>query len=88
MKPGRCLRHRRSPIAAACFREVDILGVFRFANTYPAALALLSSGRLSNIHKLVTHRLPLERAAGEGGAFDLVMKGKDDKGQMVLKVVS
>ncbi len=78
----------RSPIAAACFREVDILGVFRFANTYPAALALLASGRLSNIHKLVTHRVPLERASGAGGAFDLVMKGKDDKGQMVLKVVS
>lgn len=42
------------PLAASCVREVSIHGVFRYANDYPAALALVSSGKF-NVKKLVTH---------------------------------
>lgn len=36
-------------------REVDILGVFRYRNTYPLCLDMLSSGRI-NVKPLITHR--------------------------------
>lgn len=72
------------PLSAAATREVDIQGCFRYANTYPTALALLSSGKLSNIEKLITHRFPLEASAR---AFELLSRGKDEDGNMVLKVM-
>ncbi|PWN54073.1 GroES-like protein [Violaceomyces palustris] len=34
------------PIGAAALREVDILGVFRYASTYPVALGMLAGGAL------------------------------------------
>lgn len=73
------------PLAAAALREVDILGVFRYANCYPTAIRLLaqSTGPLSNIEKIVTHRIPLQDAAS---AFELLAKGKDEKGIPVVKV--
>jgi L-iditol 2-dehydrogenase len=72
------------PLAAAAIREVDILGSFRYARTYPAALALLSSGKLRNVEKLITHRFPLEDTAQ---AFDVLARGEDDHGMMVIKIM-
>jgi len=72
------------PIAAAALREVDIFGSFRYANTYPAALSLLASGKLKNIERIITHRFPLEQAAH---AFELLARGKDEHGNLVLKVM-
>ncbi|EIN08313.1 GroES-like protein [Punctularia strigosozonata HHB-11173 SS5] len=72
------------PIAAAATREVDIRGSFRYANTYPTALALLASGKLANVDKLVTHRFALERTPE---AFELLARGKDESGRMVLKIM-
>ncbi|KAL1664895.1 chaperonin 10-like protein [Schizophyllum commune] len=72
------------PVAAAATREVDVLGSFRYANTYPEALALLGSGKLDKIEKLVTHRIPLKDAVS---AFELLAKGQDEQGNMALKVV-
>ncbi|KAJ7635029.1 chaperonin 10-like protein [Roridomyces roridus] len=72
------------PLSNAATREVDVLGSFRYANTYPAALSLLSSGALENVDALVTHRYKLSQA---DKAFELLARGRDSEGRMVLKVV-
>jgi L-iditol 2-dehydrogenase len=40
-------------------RELSMTGVFRYANTYPLALQLISSGAV-NVTDVITHRFPLE----------------------------
>lgn len=76
------------PLAAAALREVDIVGVFRYANCYPAAIRLFASGKLDEVAMaLVTHRVPLED--GER-AFRLAAnraKPGEDEGRVAVKVV-
>jgi L-iditol 2-dehydrogenase len=72
------------PLSTAALREVDIQGCFRYANTYPTALALLTSGKLKNVDKLVTHRFSLAQTAS---AFELLARGEDETGKMVLKIM-
>ncbi|KAI0251182.1 GroES-like protein [Lactifluus subvellereus] len=81
---GMGTRNTSLPLSAAALREVDIQGSFRYANTYPEALALLASGKLQNLDKLVTHRFSLSDTAH---AFDLLTRGVDERGDMVLKVM-
>lgn len=75
------------PISAASLKEVDLVGVFRYANTYPAAIELLSSNneRLPDISKLVTQRF--KGLSNIPAAFDMAGKVKDEQGNLVLKVV-
>jgi L-iditol 2-dehydrogenase len=40
-------------------RELLVTGVFRYANTYPLALHLISSGAI-NVTDVITHRFALE----------------------------
>ncbi|KAB8237268.1 hypothetical protein ETB97_001027 [Aspergillus alliaceus] len=74
------------PVGAAALREVDVIGVFRYdGHAYPAAIALMASGKFNRVEELVvTHRLPLED--GER-AFALAGKGVDEAGRPVVKVV-
>ena len=41
-------------------KELDILGVHRYANVFPTAIKLVSSGKI-DVKSLVTHVFPLER---------------------------
>jgi L-iditol 2-dehydrogenase len=40
-------------------RELSVTGVFRYANTYPLALQLISSGAV-NVTDVITHRFALQ----------------------------
>ncbi|KAI1102464.1 GroES-like protein [Jackrogersella minutella] len=75
------------PVMAASLKEVDLVGVFRYANTYRKAIDLLASGDplLPDVRKLVTQRFK-----GLGNipiAFDTAAKVKDEKGDLVIKVM-
>ncbi|KAH8158526.1 hypothetical protein CIB48_g9723 [Xylaria polymorpha] len=75
------------PISAASLKEVDLVGVFRYANTYPAAIELLGSKdeRLPDVGKLVTQRF--RGLSKIPAAFDMAGKVKDEQGNLVLKVM-
>ena len=75
------------PLSTAALREVDILGSFRYADTYPEALTILSSpsSKLrAMVGKLVTHRFELSDTKK---AFEMLAKGVDEKGELVLKIM-
>jgi L-iditol 2-dehydrogenase len=42
--------------------EIEVTGTFRYANTWPTAIALVASGRV-DLDRLVTSRHGLEQAA-------------------------
>ncbi|KAG9852768.1 sorbitol dehydrogenase-like protein, partial [Aureobasidium melanogenum] len=72
-------------ISSAALREVDLVGVFRYANTYPEGISLASSPSCPDLSKLVTHKFKgLDNAEQ---AFGMAGRTKDDKGDLVLKVV-
>ncbi|KAK0753631.1 chaperonin 10-like protein [Schizothecium vesticola] len=75
------------PISAASLREVDLVGVFRYANTYPRAIELLASGNplLPDLTKLVTHRFSGLDSIPK--AFEMAARVKDDDGNLVLKAM-
>lgn len=77
------------PLGAAALREVDIVGVFRYANTYQESIQIVLQAQKSpdgpDFSKLVTHRFT---GLGEAvKAFEMAGKTKDADGKLVLKVV-
>jgi L-iditol 2-dehydrogenase len=76
------------PLSAAHLREVDILGIFRYANTYPTGIRLLAGKgamKLPSLDDMVTHKFKgLDNAKQ---AFELASRTADDEGKLVLKVV-
>ncbi|KAK3486006.1 chaperonin 10-like protein [Neurospora hispaniola] len=80
------------PLSVAHLREIDILGVFRYANTYATGIRILCNQKgsdagftLPSLDDMVTHRFKgLENAKG---AFELASRTMDDEGNLVLKVV-
>jgi L-iditol 2-dehydrogenase len=75
------------PISAAALREVDIVGVSRYANTYPTGIEVVSKqgDDYPAFAKLVTHTYKGLESAVE--AFEMAGKTKDDNGKLVIKVV-
>jgi L-iditol 2-dehydrogenase len=55
-----------------CDNEIDIYGIFRYANTYPQGIRFLTAG-LPGIQSLITDRYDLEHA---GEALDRAMTNK------------
>ncbi|KAJ0159406.1 Sorbitol dehydrogenase [Colletotrichum tanaceti] len=75
------------PISAAALREVDFIGVFRYANTYPKAIDLIATKPkgLPALEKLFTHRFKGLKTIQD--AFGMAGKVKDESGNLVLKVL-
>lgn len=77
------------PLGAAALREVDIVGVFRYANTYQESIDIVLQAQKSTdgpvFSKLITHRFSgLDQAVQ---AFEMAGKTKDADGKLVLKVI-
>ena len=75
------------PLAAAALREVDLRGVFRYANTYGDAIRLVRERPVGvpDLEALVTHRFGgLDQAQA---AFEMAGRTADHDGNLVLKVV-
>ncbi|KAK9494167.1 chaperonin 10-like protein [Lipomyces doorenjongii] len=70
-------------IGSAATREVDIIGVFRYAGNYPDALAIVAEDG-ETVGKLVTHRIKLQDAVE---AFEIASTPVDKDGNLVLKVM-
>ena len=87
------------PIAAAAQREVDLIGVFRYASSYADGIEMIAAaneGRLwegapsaarplPDLKVMITHRFRGLTSVKE--AFDMAPKGTDDEGKLVLKVM-
>lgn len=75
------------PMSAAALREVDIIGVFRYANTYAKAIKLLADrpAAMPDLSPLVTHRF--KGIDNITKAFSMAGQVKDEEGKLVLKVV-
>ncbi|CAG4935932.1 unnamed protein product [Colias eurytheme] len=59
------------PLSGALLREVNIIGAYRLLNSYPSALAAVSTGRL-DLKSFITHHYPLNEAKE---AFELAKSG-------------
>ena len=76
------------PLGAAALREVDIIGLFRYANCYPAAIALFASGKLDGgAEALVTHRVPLKDGKKAFRLAANAAREGEDEGRVPVKVV-
>ena len=75
------------PISAAALREVDLCGVFRYANTYGEGIGIVrdKKANVPDLEALVTHRFRgLDNAQR---AFEMAVRTTDTEGNLVLKVV-
>lgn len=88
------------PLGAAALREVDVLGVFRYANMFPKAIRLLSSGALPShpIDLSASNQAPSKMGSIEAlvshtyplaqalQAFQTLRAGRSPDGKKVVKV--
>lgn len=74
-------------LSAAALREVDLVGVFRYANTYPDGIEVVmsKSPNAPDLSKLVTHKFKGLKSVPE--AFAMAGKTKEENGNLVLKVI-
>ena len=72
-------------LSAAHFKEVDIIGIFRYCNTYATGMKIIASGVLGDLDCMVTHRFSGLAASRE--AFETASKTTDENGNLILKVL-
>ncbi|KYH42088.1 MAG: alcohol dehydrogenase [Candidatus Bathyarchaeota archaeon B26-2] len=70
------------PLAETITKELDVLGVFRYANIFPTAVRCVSSGRIE-VKSLITHKFPLERIV-EGFETHIKKIGNPMKVQIII----
>lgn len=76
------------PISAAALREVDLVGIWRYADCYPRGIELMQragKGGVPDVRKLITHHFRGLDQSLE--AFDMAAKTCDPNGNLVIKVV-
>lgn len=78
------------PIAAAARREVDLAGIWRYADTYPASIELMGrSGQgvsaIPDLSSMITHKFQGLELVPD--AFEVAAKSSDAQGNLVVKVV-
>ena len=64
----------RLALCAAAAQEIDIIGSFRYANTYPLCTSLMASKRV-DVTPLITHRFGWSASQLHAG-FDAAASGK------------
>lgn len=69
------------PLVIAGMHEVDIRGIYCYANCYPTAISLVASGRI-NVKPLVTHRYKLGDALK---AFETCKNQSDGSIKIIIK---
>jgi L-iditol 2-dehydrogenase len=67
------------PVMEILEKELDIKGVFRYANAYPSAIELVSRG-VVDLASLVTHRFPLSQ-------LDDALRFSDEHQDKTIKVI-
>jgi L-iditol 2-dehydrogenase len=70
------------PMSTVGVRELDVLGCFRYANTYPLCLSLLEAKKI-NIEPLVTHRFGFS-AEDVAKGFDTALRSAETKAIKVM----
>lgn len=77
------------PVSAAVLREVDLVGVWRYANCYPRGLEIMErcvrDRSVPDLRSLVTHSYDGLESVPE--AFSMAERTSDDTGALVVKVV-
>ena len=75
------------PLSAAAHREIDIIGTFRYANTYPQAIEFVAGNQdlVPPVEKIITHSFHGLDSVQQ--AFDMAARTTDEAGKLVLKVV-
>lgn len=63
-------------------KELTIKGLFRYANTYPTAISLVSSGRI-DLKPLITHIFPLEQIHK---AFKIASEKSEDAIKVIIRI--
>jgi len=70
------------PLFEAADKEIDLIGSFRYKDTYPGALELVSTGQV-NVKPLVTHHFTLKEVQQ---AFETAEVGKDGAIKVAIKI--